>query len=83
MERLEVVEKPWEGWELRMEIATAPRSGSVVARFENATVQRGDFVLGPVDLEIGWELTRAIDGITQAANATAARATTFSSGCTN
>ena len=54
LERLEVVEKPWEGWELRMEIAAAPRSGSVVARFEDAVVERGDFVLGPIDLEIGW-----------------------------
>jgi ATPase subunit of ABC transporter with duplicated ATPase domains len=62
MERLEVVEKPWEGWELRMEIAAAPRSGSVVARFEEAVVERGDFVLGPIDLEIGWAERVAILG---------------------
>jgi ATPase subunit of ABC transporter with duplicated ATPase domains len=61
-ERLEVVEKPWEGWELRMEIATAPRSGSVVARLEDAVVARGDFVLGPIDLEIGWAERVAILG---------------------
>jgi ATPase subunit of ABC transporter with duplicated ATPase domains len=61
-ERLEVVDKPWEGWELRMEIATAPRSGSVVARFEDAVVRRGDFVLGPIDLEIGWAERVAILG---------------------
>ena len=61
-ERLEVVEKPWEGWELRMEIATAPRSGSVVARLERAVVARGDFVLGPIDLEIGWAERVAILG---------------------
>ena len=41
LERLDVVEKPWESWELRMEIAAAPRSGSVVARFEDAVVERG------------------------------------------
>ena len=62
LERLDVVEKPWEGWDLRMEIAAAPRSGSVVARFEDAVVQRGDFVLGPVDLEIGWAERVAILG---------------------
>ena len=36
LERLEAnaVEKPWEGWDLRMEIAAAPRSGAVVARLD-------------------------------------------------
>jgi ATPase subunit of ABC transporter with duplicated ATPase domains len=93
-ERLDVVEKPWEGWELHMEIASAPRSGSVVARLEHAVVQLGGhapagtggspcgppdsaseasgaaseasatgrFVLGPVDLEIGWAERVAILG---------------------
>jgi ATPase subunit of ABC transporter with duplicated ATPase domains len=61
-ERLVAVEKPWEGWELRMEIAAAPRSGSVVARFDDAVVRRGDFVLGPVDVEIGWAERVAILG---------------------
>ena len=27
MERLDVVDKPWEGWELRFDIGTAERSG--------------------------------------------------------
>ena len=31
LERLEVVEEPRKEWELRMEIAAAPRSGAVVA----------------------------------------------------
>jgi ATPase subunit of ABC transporter with duplicated ATPase domains len=53
MERLEVVEKPWEAWELRFEIASAGRSGDVV-RLRDATVRRGSFTLGPVDLEIGY-----------------------------
>jgi ATPase subunit of ABC transporter with duplicated ATPase domains len=60
--RLVAVEKPWEGWELRMEIAAAPRSGSVVARLADAVVRRGDFVLGPVDLDIGWAERIAILG---------------------
>jgi ATPase subunit of ABC transporter with duplicated ATPase domains len=54
LERLEAnaVEKPWESWDLRMEIATAPRGGAVVARLAGAIVRRGTFTLGPVDLEI-------------------------------
>ncbi|HEY2812986.1 MAG TPA: ABC-F family ATP-binding cassette domain-containing protein [Acidimicrobiales bacterium] len=62
LERLDVVDKPWEGWELRLDIATAPRSGAVVARLTDAVVRRGDFVLGPIDLEIGWAERVAILG---------------------
>ncbi|MGH9110453.1 MAG: ABC-F family ATP-binding cassette domain-containing protein [Acidimicrobiales bacterium] len=54
LERLDPVEKPWEGWDLRFTIEEAPRSGSVVARLDQAVVERGSFRLGPVDLEIGW-----------------------------
>ncbi|MGX1598870.1 ABC-F family ATP-binding cassette domain-containing protein [Dietzia maris] len=52
MERLEVVAEPRKEWELQMEIATAPRSGSVVAVLVEAVVRRGDFVLGPVTLQV-------------------------------
>jgi ATPase subunit of ABC transporter with duplicated ATPase domains len=54
LERLEAnaVEKPWESWDLRMEIAAAPRGGAVVARLAGAVVHRGPFTLGPIDLEI-------------------------------
>ncbi len=54
IERLETVEKPWEGWELRFQIEEAPRSGSVVARLDGAVVERGDFRLGPLDVDIRW-----------------------------
>jgi ATPase subunit of ABC transporter with duplicated ATPase domains len=50
--RLSGVEKPWEGWELRMTLRTATRSGDVVATLGGAVVQRGGFRLGPVDLEV-------------------------------
>jgi ATPase subunit of ABC transporter with duplicated ATPase domains len=53
MARLDEVEKPWEGWDLRFQLASAPRSGDVVVRLQHAVVTRGDFRLGPVDLEIG------------------------------
>ncbi len=62
IERLDDVEKPWERWELRLEIASAPRSGAVVARLAQAVVDRGDFVLGPIDVEIGWGERIAILG---------------------
>jgi ATPase subunit of ABC transporter with duplicated ATPase domains len=60
--RLDAVEKPWEGWDLRFAIAGAPRSGDVVMRLRDAVVQRGSFTLGPVDLEIGWGERVAIVG---------------------
>jgi ATPase subunit of ABC transporter with duplicated ATPase domains len=53
LERLEVVDKPFEKWELRFSIAAAARSGEVV-RLHDATIERGSFRLGPIDLEIGW-----------------------------
>ena len=53
-DRLEVVDKPWEGWDLRFTVATAPRSGTVVASFEDLVVRRGDFELGPIDDRIDW-----------------------------
>ncbi|HSP72611.1 MAG TPA: ABC-F family ATP-binding cassette domain-containing protein [Gaiellaceae bacterium] len=56
------VEKPWEGWDLRMEIASAPRSGAIVARLANAVVHRGDFTLGPIDLQIEYGERVAIVG---------------------
>ncbi|MEO1062243.1 MAG: ABC-F family ATP-binding cassette domain-containing protein [Actinomycetota bacterium] len=52
MERLEVGEKPWEGWELRLSFAEASRPGTEVAALHGAVVQRGDFELGPVDLVV-------------------------------
>ena len=54
MARLNVVDKPWEAWDLRFTIGRAERSGDLVAALEAATVERGDFTLGPVDLAIGW-----------------------------
>ncbi len=54
LERLEVVEKPFEDWELRFSIAVAPRAGAVVARLDAAVVERPSFTLGPVSLVVGW-----------------------------
>ncbi|MCZ7427116.1 ABC-F family ATP-binding cassette domain-containing protein [Micromonospora sp. WMMA1949] len=62
IERLEVVEEPRKEWELRMEIAAAPRAGAVVASLRGAVVRRGGFTLGPVDLQIDWADRVAITG---------------------
>jgi ATPase subunit of ABC transporter with duplicated ATPase domains len=62
IERLEVVEEPRREWELRMEIAAAPRAGAVVATLRDAVVERGSFTLGPVNLQIDWADRVAITG---------------------
>ncbi|XVU30228.1 ABC-F family ATP-binding cassette domain-containing protein [Actinoplanes sp. CA-054009] len=62
IERLDVVEEPRKEWELRMEIAVAPRAGAVVATMRDAVVRRGGFTLGPVTLQIDWADRVAITG---------------------
>ncbi|MEV4346764.1 ABC-F family ATP-binding cassette domain-containing protein [Actinoplanes sp. NPDC049596] len=62
IERLDVVEEPRKEWELRMEIAVAPRAGAVVATMREAVVRRGGFTLGPVTLQIDWADRVAITG---------------------
>ncbi len=54
MERLDVVEQPRQPWDLRMTIATAPRSGTLVARLADAVVDRGHVPPRPGD--VGSEL---------------------------
>ncbi len=53
LERLEVVDEPREAWQLRLTFGETARSGDVVVRLTGATVDVGDFRLGPVDLTIG------------------------------
>ena len=62
LDRLESVDKPWQGWELRLEIAETSRSGDIVVRLTGAVAQRGSFVLGPVDLQVRWAERVAIVG---------------------
>ena len=50
--RLEEVEEPRKEWVLQFDIATAPRSSSVVAVLDAAVVRLGDFRLGPVSLQV-------------------------------
>ncbi|MUL47206.1 ABC-F family ATP-binding cassette domain-containing protein [Mycobacterium sp. CBMA293] len=50
--RLEEVEEPRKEWTLQFSIGAAPRSSSVVATLDSAVVRHGDFVLGPVSLQV-------------------------------
>ena len=52
IERMDVVEEPRKEWDLRYSIAAAPRSSSVVATLRHAVVRRGEFALGPLDLQV-------------------------------
>ncbi len=70
IERLDVVEEPRKEWELRMEIASAPRSGSVVATLREARLARGDFTFGPASLQIDWADRVAITGANGAGKST-------------
>jgi ATPase subunit of ABC transporter with duplicated ATPase domains len=70
IERMDTVEEPRKEWELRMEIAAAPRAGAVVAVLRGAVVRRGSFTLGPVDLQIDWADKVAITGANGAGKST-------------
>jgi ATPase subunit of ABC transporter with duplicated ATPase domains len=70
IERLEVVDEPRKEWELRLEIASAPRAGAVVATLRGAVVRRGAFTLGPLDLQVDWGDRLAITGANGAGKST-------------
>ncbi|MDX6197734.1 MAG: hypothetical protein QOJ79_885 [Actinomycetota bacterium] len=60
--RLDQVDEPRKEWQLQMSIATAPRSGDVVAVLHQAVVRRGEFALGPIDLQVAYGDRLAIVG---------------------
>lgn len=51
--RLEEVAEPRKEWTLQFTIGAAPRSSSVVATLDNVVVRQGDYVLGPVSVQVG------------------------------
>ncbi|MGX9294920.1 ABC-F family ATP-binding cassette domain-containing protein [Tsukamurella paurometabola] len=52
IERLEVVAEPRKEWELRMSIAAAPRSGTVVVTASGAAVSYPSRTVGPVTVSV-------------------------------
>jgi ATPase subunit of ABC transporter with duplicated ATPase domains len=52
LERNPLPEKPFEPWELRLELRAGGRLPSTVVALSAAVVERGAFRLGPVDLEL-------------------------------
>jgi ATPase subunit of ABC transporter with duplicated ATPase domains len=62
LDRADAPEKPFEPWELRLELRAGERPGKVVVVLEDAVVERGGFRLGPLDFEVGWGERVAITG---------------------
>jgi ATPase subunit of ABC transporter with duplicated ATPase domains len=56
LERLERdrVDKPWQPWELQLQLAPRDRSGDLVVSLERAVLTRGSFRVGPLDLHVAW-----------------------------
>jgi ATPase subunit of ABC transporter with duplicated ATPase domains len=62
LEHLEEVEKPWRQWRLALTLEPRSRSGDLAARLAGAVVRRGEFRLGPIDLDVFWGDRVAIVG---------------------
>ena len=52
LDRNDLPEKPFEPWQLQLELKAGTRSGSTVARLAGAVARRGGFTLGPIDLDL-------------------------------
>jgi ATPase subunit of ABC transporter with duplicated ATPase domains len=74
LERVDRIDKPWQGWQLKLSLAAAQRSGDLVVRLAGAEMRRGPFVLGPVNLEIGWAERVAVLGPNGSGKSTLLRA---------
>ena len=72
--RLEEVEEPRKEWKLEFSIATAARSGSVVATLNEAVYHQGEFTLGPVSLQVNARERIGITGPNGAGKSTLLRA---------
>jgi ATPase subunit of ABC transporter with duplicated ATPase domains len=59
---LDRVDKPYEPWELRLELGGGDRAGDVVVRLDEAVVERDGFRLGPVTVTVGWGERVAVVG---------------------
>jgi ATPase subunit of ABC transporter with duplicated ATPase domains len=46
------VDKPWQPWELRLNLGPGGKTGDLVVELEGAVVEQGEFRLGPIDLHV-------------------------------
>ena len=60
--RVETVEKPYEPWQLRLDLTAGSRGGDTALRLECVVVERGSFRVGPLDLVVAWGDRVAIAG---------------------
>lgn len=74
IDRLEVVDKPWEPWRLEFTIGATERAGDRVADLHHAVVDRGRFRLGPITLDVGAGERVAVVGGNGAGKTTLVRA---------
>ncbi len=72
--RLDEVDEPRKEWQLEFTIGSAPRSSAVVATLSQAEFHQGDFVLGPVSLQVNGGERIGITGPNGAGKSTLLRA---------
>jgi ATPase subunit of ABC transporter with duplicated ATPase domains len=60
--RLDAVEEPRTGWELRLDLSRTRRSGDLVAELREVRKTYGAFTLGPLSLSLHWQDRLALHG---------------------
>ncbi len=62
LQRIQEVEAPRSGWDLRLSLASGARSGDLVAALTDVRKTYGEFTLGPLSLSLHWRERVALQG---------------------